>query len=109
MRGALIMTLLTLAGPGGQAEEKDLALFFRERCAVCHGLNGSGRGPGGTRLGGRPLLDSRRRLVAVDPAWAKLVLEGRGAMPSFRTLLTEAEAQRLVTKVLPSLGERKKF
>ena len=90
------------------AQARDLRAFYRERCAACHGVDGSGRGPGGVRLGGRNLADARWRTRQEEDALVASVLKGRGAMPGFGRQLTEAEARRLVAEVAHPPAGRKK-
>jgi mono/diheme cytochrome c family protein len=97
MRAALLL-LASFSVPLG-AEVRDLKAFFQERCAVCHGPTGSGRGSNGARLGGRNLLDAAWRAQQKDEALVASVLKGRGAMPGFRRQLSPAEAQRLLDEL----------
>ena len=90
------------------AEVRDLKAFFQERCAVCHGADGTGRGPNGARLGGRNLTDARWLAKQSETALAASVLRGQGAMPGFRRQLNESEARRLVTKVIHPQASRKR-
>ena len=101
---ALILAILPSALG---AQTRDLRAFYRERCAVCHGTDGSGRGAGGTRLGGGSLLDVRRASRQEETAQVAAILKGRGAMPGFGRQLTEPEAQRLVDEVLRPRTVRK--
>ncbi len=78
------------------AEVRDLKAFFQERCAVCHGPDGSGRSANGARLGGRNLAEARWLGRQEEDALVASVLRGRGAMPGFRRQLSEAEARTLV-------------
>ncbi|WLT30483.1 cytochrome c [Geothrix sp. PMB-07] len=95
----LVFIVTPLAG-----EVRDLKAFFQERCAVCHGPEGTGRGPGGARLGGRNLTDARWFAKQDEKDLAASILKGRGAMPGFRRHLDEAEARRLVTEVIRPMG-----
>jgi mono/diheme cytochrome c family protein len=99
--------LLILCTPVA-AEVKDLKAFFQQRCAVCHGADGTGRGPNGARLGGRNLADGRWLAKQDQAQLVAVVLKGQGAMPGFRRQLSEAEARRLLTTVIQPLGGRKK-
>ena len=87
---------------------RDLKAFFQERCAVCHGADGSGRGPGTAPLGGRNLTEARWLAKQADEDLAAGILRGRGAMPGFRRQLSEAEARRLVAEVIRPLSARKR-
>jgi len=100
--------LLALVPMPLAAEVRDLKAFFQERCASCHGQDGSGRSATGARLGGRNLADARW-LAKQDAAdLAASILKGRGAMPGFRRQLDETEARRLVAEVLQPLAQGKK-
>ncbi len=90
------------------AEVRDLKTFFQERCAVCHGPDGTGRGANGARLGGRNLAEARWLAKQEEPGLVASILKGRGAMPGFRRQLSEAEARRLVAEVLRPLVMRKR-
>lgn len=104
-RSAALLAILTASL---SAQDRDLRAFYRERCVVCHGADGSGRGPGGARLGGGNLADSRGLVRQGEGALAAVILKGRGAMPGFARQLTEAEARRLLAEALrPQAGRRK--
>jgi mono/diheme cytochrome c family protein len=89
------------------AEVKDLKAFFLQRCAVCHGPDGTGRGPTSGRLGGRNLADGRWLVKQKEADLTASILQGKGAMPGFRRQLSESEARRLVANVIPKLAARK--
>jgi len=89
------------------AEVRDLKAFFQERCAVCHGADGSGRSPGGQRFGGRNLTDTRWLAKQDELALVTSVLKGRGAMPGFRRQLSEAEVKRLLKDLIHPAEGRK--
>jgi mono/diheme cytochrome c family protein len=90
------------------AEVRDLKAFFQERCAVCHGHDGTGRGPNGAKLGGRNFQDARWEAKQQETDLVTSILQGKGAMPGFRRQLSEAEAHRLVRSVILPLAARKK-
>ncbi len=103
----LLLLLVCLALPLS-AEVRDLKAFFQMRCAVCHGADGSGRGPGGLKLGGRNLLDARWLAKQKDDELVRSILKGRGAMPGYRRQLSESEARQLLAEVLrPVKGRRR--
>jgi mono/diheme cytochrome c family protein len=102
---ALLLAILSLPL---SAEVRDLKAFFQERCAVCHGADGTGRGPNGIRLGGRNVTDNRWLAKQKEAGLAASILKGRGAMPGFRRQLNETEARRLVVEVIRPLAPRKR-
>ena len=104
----LPMWLLPMALTLAPAQGRDLRAYFAERCAGCHGVDGSGRGPGGVRLGGASLQDPRTVGKASDEALVAVLLDGRGAMPGFRRQLGEADARRMIAEVVRPLASRKR-
>jgi mono/diheme cytochrome c family protein len=106
IRSAALLLVLLPAALSAQA--RDLRAFYRERCVACHGVEGTGRGPTGARLGGRNLADARWMARQDDAALVASLLKGRGAMPGFARQLTESEAKRLMAEVLRPMAAKKK-
>jgi mono/diheme cytochrome c family protein len=102
---ALLLAILTTSLA---AEVRDLKTFYLERCAICHGPDGSGRDANGLRLGGRNLTDVRWLAKQEEPNLVASILRGRGAMPGFRRQLSEAEGHRMVVDIIHSLATRKR-
>ena len=94
-----IRLLLVILCAPLSAEVRDLKAFFQERCAVCHGHDGSGRGPNGGKLWGGNLADARREGGPQEDVLVASILSGKGAMPGFRRQLSEAEARRLLANL----------
>jgi mono/diheme cytochrome c family protein len=102
---ALLLAILTTPLT---AEVRDLKPFYLERCAICHGPDGSGRDVNGLRLGGRNLTDARWLTKREESDLVASILRGRGAMPGFRRQLSEAEGRRMVLDVIRPLATRKR-
>jgi mono/diheme cytochrome c family protein len=102
-----LLLLLMLASPA-RAEVRDLRAFFQERCAVCHGPDGTGRGPGGIRLGGRNLTEPRFLAKQLEGDLVATILRGKGAMPGFRRQLSEPEGRSLLNTLVRPPASRKK-
>lgn len=100
--------LLAILSSPLAAEVRDLKAFFQERCAICHGPDGSGRGPNGTRLGGRNLLEPRWLAKQEEADLVTSILKGRGAMPGFRRQIDAAEARQLLADVAHAHGSKKR-
>ncbi|HEY3400286.1 MAG TPA: cytochrome c [Geothrix sp.] len=100
--------LLVILHVSLSAQGRDLRAFYRERCAVCHGAEGTGRGANGQRLGGRMLMEGRWLARQEDADLVTSILKGRGAMPGFARQLTEPEARRLLAEVLHPMAAKKK-
>ena len=90
------------------AQGRDLKAFFQRACAQCHGTDGSARGPGGQRLGGRVLNSASWQARMPSERLAKSIRTGKNTMPSFEAQLTEAEALRLVEEVIRPLAVARK-
>lgn len=106
MRGVLAVLLVPTLLAG--AESRDLKRFYEARCAVCHGVDGTGRGPGGIRLGPASFADPKAFGTASDEDLARAIREGGGAMPAFGFILDEGESRRLVREVLRPMAPRKR-
>jgi mono/diheme cytochrome c family protein len=102
-----VVLLLVLVLPA-RAQGRDLKRFYEARCAVCHGADGTGRGPGGTRLGPASFADPKTFGGASDEELARGIRQGSGAMPAFGFVLDEVEAGRLVREVLRPMVPRKR-
>lgn len=107
MRCVLAILLLVSAFPA-RAGGRDLKGFYEARCAVCHGADGTGRGPGGIRLGPASFADPKTFGPASDEDLARAIRQGSGAMPAFRFVLDEAEARRLAREILRPMAPRKR-
>jgi mono/diheme cytochrome c family protein len=99
---------LLLHGFQLRAEVRDLRAFYQARCSVCHGADGTGRGPGGLRLGARNLGSAAWLTKQDQEGLVASVLRGRGAMPGFQRQLSETEARRLLAEVIRPLATQKK-
>jgi mono/diheme cytochrome c family protein len=104
----LIPCGLLLQGLLLQAEVRDLKAFYQARCSVCHGTDGTGRGPGGLRLGARNLASAKWLTKQDQEELVASVLRGRDAMPGFQRQLSETEARRLLAEVVRPMATRKK-
>ncbi|HTL99003.1 MAG TPA: cytochrome c [Holophagaceae bacterium] len=111
MRRVFSVSLLCLATAGLGAATldgaQDLKALFSRSCAVCHGEDGSGRGPNGQRLGGKDLANARWQARTRDSEMVKAILKGKGAMPAFGAQMSEADALKLVTEVIRPMAAKK--
>ena len=65
--------------------------LFKSHCAVCHGPRGRGDGPAATGLNPRPADLMRSARMLRGGVVAGVITDGRGAMPSFKATLTQAQ------------------
>lgn len=63
------------------------------RCALCHGNEGKGDGPASAGLNPKPRnhTDGTYMKTLSDEALLKVIHTGKGAMPAWGTILSEAE------------------
>lgn len=106
MRYLMPAALLMATPLGGQAPTRsveDLRSFYAQACVRCHGVDGSARGEGGKRLGGRDFTDAAAMAGDSDEALAKTIRKGiffGVVMPAYKAQLSEAEAALLVREIL---------
>ncbi len=79
------------------------AKVFDTRCALCHGPQGHGDGPGSVALKPKPrnLHDAAYMSTRTDAQLLEVIHQGKGAMPKWGGVLTEAE----ITAVLGHVRE----
>lgn len=77
------------------------AKVFATRCALCHGPDGYGNGPGAAALNPKPrnyhdkaYMDSR-----TDAQLLEVIRNGKGAMPKWGAILSDAEIQAVLKHV----------
>ena len=118
MRPPLLPTLLLSAAAlmaGDPAKDLpkfqggDLAKYWMDACARCHGVNGNGRDNSGRPLpdAGFDFTDSRKANKKKDSDWVRLTMEGKDKMPAFKDKMTEADAQRMVTEVIRKFSAKR--
>jgi mono/diheme cytochrome c family protein len=73
-------------------------------CASCHGEDGSARTASGQKLSGRDFTNRKWQANRTDAQIAKVILDGKDAMPPFRGTLSEADALALTRQVLRPMG-----
>jgi mono/diheme cytochrome c family protein len=68
-------------------------VVYMARCALCHGPEGKGDGPASAGLNPKPRnhTDGTYMNTLSDEALLKVIHTGKGAMPAWGTILSEAE------------------
>jgi mono/diheme cytochrome c family protein len=82
------------ATPSGDALSGDLGTrVFAQRCALCHGPDGHGDGPGSKALNPKPrnFHDTAYMSSRTDAQLLETIHKGKGAMPKWGGVLSEAE------------------
>lgn len=70
---------------------------FRTKCVMCHGQDGAGSAVGKTM--NVPDLRSPVVQKLSDPELARIISDGKGGMPSFKSSLSEDQIHSLVTYI----------
>ena len=105
---AVMMLAASALGARPAVEDsQDLKGLYARSCAVCHGEDGSGRTANGQKLGGRDLANPRWQVRVRDSEMVNVILKGKGAMPAFGALISDAEALKLVTEVIRPMAAKK--
>jgi len=80
---------------------------FQQRCVLCHGPEGRGDGIGGKALNPHPrnFHDQAYMKTRTDAQLSEVIHNGKGAMPKWGGVLSEAEIQA-VLKHVRELGKK---
>jgi len=86
--------------------------IYSQKCAVCHGAKGDGKGVKAKGLNPPPLdyTDNKMMSFYTDGDLFREIDKGRGQMPSFAKMLTEKDRWNLVNyiRTLSTMGENDK-
>lgn len=101
-KAASVTLFLWLAGCGGENSVLERgAGIYADRCLPCHGRQGAGDGAQARFLGAK-VPDLRESLPKKeDSEFLSIISKGKGLMPGFGPVLTEAE-QRSVLRFVRS-------
>ncbi|MHB8283793.1 MAG: c-type cytochrome [Caulobacteraceae bacterium] len=103
MRASLVLSLALAAGlaaslPSAAQAPADGAKLFAQNCSACHQLTGKGIPGAFPALAGDVLVQG----PAIGPA--KVVINGRGGMPTFKAELSNQQIAAILTYVRSSWG-----
>ena len=93
--GLLALATLLLTAPLFAA---DAPALFKAKCAACHGADGSGNTPVGTKLGVKN-LGSADVQKHTDAELLKTISDGKDKMPPFGKKLAADELKALVAHI----------
>lgn len=106
--GALLLALAATAvivlsaarAQDNAVPEQDGAYLYKESCAACHMIDGSGAEGAGRypNLAGNPVVEASADFVVLR------ILRGQGAMPPFAGSLTDAQVSAIVNHVRGTLN-----
>jgi mono/diheme cytochrome c family protein len=74
---------------------------YTTRCALCHGPDGRGDGPGAAALNPKPrnYHDKAYMATRTDAELLEVIRNGKGAMPKWGTILSEDEMKAVLAHV----------
>lgn len=72
--------------------------IFKAKCAMCHGADASGQTPVGKTMKIRDLRSAEVQKQS-DADLQKIITDGKGKMPSFKTKLSVADISSLVAYI----------
>jgi len=95
------------ATPVADASEDLGAKVFAQRCALCHGPDGHGDGPGAAALNPKPrnFHDKAYMATRTDAQLLEVIHKGKGSMPKWEGVISDAEIQAAL-KHVRELGEK---
>jgi len=71
---------------------------YKQRCALCHGPDGHGNGPGAAALNPKPrnYHDAKYMNSKTDAELLATIHNGKGAMPAWKAILSETQMQSVL-------------
>ena len=90
---AILALLITTAMP--LAAAADNAAVYKAKCAACHGADGAGQTPMGKKMNLRDLRSPEVQKQS-NVELLKIVTDGKGKMPAYKTKLSADELKGLV-------------
>lgn len=89
----LIVTWMSLFPPDARAADVAKGkTIYEKQCALCHGRGGKGDGPVAKSLNPAPPSFSSKEMIGhLDERHRKVMVEGKGTMPSFTGQLNQQE------------------
>jgi mono/diheme cytochrome c family protein len=93
------VVVLSFAFVSAQAQNpNDGAALYKTKCAMCHGPDGAGKTPVGTKLNVRDLRSPEVQKQS-DSDLAQVIGQGKGKMPVFGKTLNEDQIKSLVAQI----------
>jgi mono/diheme cytochrome c family protein len=94
-------TSTTPADPNAVAASGTGAAIYAQRCALCHGAEGRGDGPAAASLNPKPRnhTDGSYMNAQTNDALLTVIRDGKGAMPAWKSVLSEEEIQAVLQHV----------
>jgi mono/diheme cytochrome c family protein len=94
---SVVVLSSTFVSAQAQTAPTDAALY-KTKCAMCHGQDGAGKTPVGTKLNIRDLRSPEVQKES-DSDLAHVIEQGKGKMPVFGKTLTADQIKSLVAQI----------
>jgi cytochrome c6 len=95
-RISMLSLAVVLAAPVAFADAApDGAALYKSRCAVCHGADGKGKTPTGRSLHLKDLGSDEVQSMK-NEEMQKIIEDGKGTMPAFKSTLDQASIDALI-------------
>jgi mono/diheme cytochrome c family protein len=95
---SVVVLSLTFASAQAQTTPNDGAALYKTKCAMCHGPDGAGKTPVGTKLNVRDLRSPEVQKQS-DSDLAHVIEQGKGKMPVFGKTLSDDQIKSLVAQI----------
>ena len=95
---ATMITLLTVASVAFASPAPGAAENYKAKCATCHGADGGGQTAIGKTMKIRDLRSPEVQ-KQTDADLQKLISDGKGKMPAYKTKLSVADVSSLVAYI----------
>jgi cytochrome c6 len=93
-----VVVIFALISCSVAARGQDGAETYKTRCSPCHGVDGSGNTPAGRAVKAQdlraPTIQSKQ-----DAELAKLIADGKGKMPAFKSSLSGDQIKSVVAHI----------
>jgi cytochrome c6 len=94
----LVAALVTTQAPVTRAAFDDAAVTFKTKCAMCHGMDGTGNTPTGKSLKVRDLGSAGVQKMT-DAQLNTIISKGKDKMPGFSSSLNTDQIKGLVAHI----------
>ena len=95
---SVVVLSFTFVSAQAQTAPTDGAALYKAKCAMCHGPDGAGKTPVGTKLNVRDLRSPEVQKQS-DSDLSHVIEQGKGKMPVFGKTLNEDQIKSLVAQI----------
>lgn len=99
--GPMLGLVLLATMPAMGADLANGKKVYTDRCARCHGVSGRGDGPRAEALDKKPrdYADAGEMEKVTDADLRKIVLQGKGAMPSYKGRVSDKDLEGVIAYI----------